>query len=360
MNLLWPTVLLLLALIPLLIGLYVWMLRRRRRFTVRYSSLSLVRAALPRYSYVRRHLPFALFLLALASLVIGLGRPVSVVNVPAGEATIMLAMDVSRSLCSTDIAPNRLVAATEAALSFIQGQPSSTVIGIVGFAGFAELIHPPTGDQEVLEDVVVSLTTGRRTAIGSGILESLDAIAEFDQSIAPTVRDPRTEVAPTPMPSGAYVPSIIVLLTDGASNAGPEPLEAAQQAVDRGVRVYTIGFGTAQGGSMNCGQQYLGGNQFGDGQMSGWGGGWGSGGDPQNSGFRRGIDEETLQAVSDMTGGEYYAAESAEELHAVFAGLPTSLITRAEITEISFIFVALGALLALLAIGLSLRWNPLP
>ncbi len=356
MNLLWPGFLLLLGLIPLLIGVYIWMLRRRRRFTVRYSSLSLVRAALPRYSYLRRHLPFALFLLAMGSLVLGLGRPVSVVNVPAGEATIILAMDVSRSMCSTDIAPNRLVAATEAALSFIQEQPSSTVIGIVGFAGFAELIHPPTGDQEVLEDVVVSLTTGRRTAIGSGILESLDAIAEFDQSIAPTVSDPRTDVQPTPMPSGAYVPSIIVLLTDGASNAGPEPLEAAQQAVDRGVRVYTIGFGTAQGGRMNCSQQFLSGNQLSGGPLSGsqWGG------TSQGGGFRRGIDEETLIQVSDMTGGEYYSAESAEELQAVFESLPTSLITRPEITEISFIFAAIGALLAALAIGLSLLWNPLP
>jgi len=358
MNLLWPEFLLLLGLIPLLIGIYIWVLRRRRRFTVRYSSLSLVRAALPRYSYLRRHLPFALFLLALASLVIGLGRPISVINVPAGEATIMLTMDVSRSMCSTDIPPNRLVAASEAALSFIQGQPSSTVIGIVGFAGFAELIHPPTGDQEVLEDVVVSLTTGRRTAIGSGILEALDAIAEFDQSIAPTVRDPRTDIQPTPMPSGVYVSSIVVLLTDGASNAGPEPLEAAQQAVERGVRVYTIGFGTAQGGRMNCGQQFLGGSQMGSGPFGG--GQFGGGGDPQNGGFRRGIDEETLKAVSAMTGGEYYSAESAEELHAVFDSLPTSLITRPEITEISFIFAALGALLAALAVGLSLRWNPLP
>jgi len=358
MNLLWPGFLLLLGLIPLLICIYIWVLRRRRRFTVRYSSLSLVRAALPRYSYLRRHLPFALFLLALASLVIGLGRPISVINVPAGEATIMLTMDVSRSMCSTDIPPNRLVAASEAALSFIQGQPSSTVIGIVGFAGFAELIHPPTGDQEVLEDVVVSLTTGRRTAIGSGILEALDAIAEFDQSIAPTVRDPRTDIQPTPMPSGVYVSSIVVLLTDGASNAGPEPLEAAQQAVERGVRVYTIGFGTAQGGRMNCGQQFLGGSQMGSGPFGG--GQFGGGGDPQNGGFRRGIDEETLKAVSAMTGGEYYSAESAEELHAVFDSLPTSLITRPEITEISFIFAALGALLAALAVGLSLRWNPLP
>lgn len=270
----------------------------------------------------------------------------------------MLAMDVSRSMCSTDISPNRLVAASEAALSFIQGQPASTVIGIVGFAGFAELIHPPTGDQEVLEDVVVSLTTGRRTAIGSGILESLDAIAEFDQSIAPTVRDPRTDAQPTPMPSGVYVPSIVVLLTDGASNAGPEPLDAAQQAVDRGVRVYTIGFGTARGGRMNCGQQFLGGSQLSSGPFAG--GQFGGGGDPQGGGFRRGIDEETLKAVSAMTGGEYYSAESAEELHAVFDSLPTSLITRPEITEISFIFAAIGALLAALAIGLSLRWNPLP
>ena len=356
MDLLWPGFLLLLGLIPLLIAIYIWMLRRRRRFAVRYSSLSLVRAAMTHQSRWRRHLPFALFLLALAGLVIALGRPVAIVSVPAGQATIMLAMDVSRSMCSTDIPPNRLIAAEEAALSFIESQPPSTQIGVVAFAGFAELIHPPTADQEVLADAVQSLTTGRRTGIGNGILEAIDAIAELDQSVAPSVRGTTAVLQPTPVPNGAYVPSIIVLLTDGANNTGVEPVDAAQQAVDRGVRVYTIGFGTERGGMMNC-------VGFGGDPFSGFGGGGGGGNDPfggGGGGFRRGIDEDTLKLVADMSGGAYYSAESADELQQVFEDLPTSLIMRHETTEISFVFAALGALLATLAIGLSLLWNPLP
>lgn len=353
MDLLWPGFLLLLGLIPVLVGVYIWMLRRRRRFAVRYSSLALVRAALPDQSRWRRHLPFALFLLALASLVFALGRPVSIISVPAGRATIILSMDVSRSMCSTDIEPNRLQAAKAAALSFIADQPFSTQIGIVAFAGFAQVIQVPTSDQEVLEDAIGSLTTGRRTGIGNGILEALDALAETDPSIAPSVRNPAADIQPTPVPNGAYAPSIVVLLTDGANNVGVEPVDAAQQAVDRGIRVYTIGFGTERGGTMNCGG-FVGSEPF-----SGFGGNepFGGGG---GGGFRRGIDEETLQQVSDMTGGAYYAAESVNELQEVFENLPTSLITRHETTEISFIFVAAGALLAVLAIGLAMLWNPLP
>lgn len=165
MSFLWPGLLWLLGLIPLLAAAYIWMLRRRRRFVVRYASLSLVRAALPRHSRLRRHLPFALFLLALAGLVIALARPVTIVSVPTGRATIMLAMDVSGSMCSTDISPNRLEAAQLAAISFIESQRSNTQIGIVAFAGFAELIMPPTTDQAVLEEAIVSLTTGRWTAL---------------------------------------------------------------------------------------------------------------------------------------------------------------------------------------------------
>ncbi|MBX3014880.1 MAG: VWA domain-containing protein [Caldilineaceae bacterium] len=353
MDLLWPGFLLLLGFIPVLIGLYIWMLRRRRRFSVRFSSLSLVRAALPDQSRWRRHLPFALFLLALASLILAVARPLAIVSVPAGRATIILSLDVSRSMCSTDIEPNRLQAAKAAALSFIADQPFSTQIGLVAFAGFAQVIQLPTSDQEVLEDAIGSLTTGRRTGIGNGILEALDALAETDPSLAPSARTP-ADPQPTPVPNGAYAPSIIVLLTDGANNVGVEPLAAAQQALDRGIRVYTIGFGTARGGSMNCGG-FVGSEPF-----SGFGSGndlFGGGG---GGGFRRGIDEDTLIQVSDMTGGAYYAAESAAELQEVFENLPTSLITRHETTEISFAFVAAGAFLALLAIGLAMRWNPLP
>ena len=351
MSFLWPGFLLLLGLIPLMVAVYIWMLRRRRRFAVRYSSLALVREALPRRSRLRRHLPFALFLLALTGLVTALARPVAVVSVPTGRANIMLAMDVSWSMCSTDIPPNRLEAAQAAALSFVESQDSSTQIGIVAFAGFAELILMPTNDQEVLRDAIESLTTGRWTAIGSAVLKSLDSIAEIDGTVAPIVTDTSLGIQPTPVPKGAYAPSIIVLLTDGASNQGPLPLEAAQQAVDRGVRVYTIGFGTEQGGEINCGPQFRGGEPY-------WGGGrrFGGGGGR----WRRGIDEPTLMQIADMTGGTYYSAESANELQDVFQSLPTYLITKHETREISVGFVALGALLAALAMALSLIWHPLP
>jgi Ca-activated chloride channel family protein len=352
MDFLWPGFLLLLGLIPLMVAIYIWMLRRRRRSAVRYSSLALVREALPHRSHLRRHLPFALFLLALAGLVMALARPVAIVSVPTGRANILLAMDVSWSMCSTDIPPNRLEAAQAAAMSFVESQKSSTQIGIVAFAGFAELILMPTNDQEVLRDAIESLTTGRWTAIGSAVLKSLDSIAEIDGTVAPIVTDTSLGIQPTPVPKGAYAPSIIVLLTDGASNQGPLPLEAAQQAVDRGVRVYTIGFGTEQGGEINCGPQFGGGEPFFGGGGRRFGGGGGR--------WRRGIDEPTLMQIADMTGGTYYSAESANELQEVFQGLPTYLITKHETREISVAFVAIGALMAAIAMALSLIWHPLP
>jgi Ca-activated chloride channel family protein len=350
MDWLWPTSLILLVLVPALIGAYIWALRRRR-FAVRYSSLSLLREALAGQSQLRRHLPFGLLLCGVGSLVLALGRPVAVMSVPTGQTTILMVIDVSRSMCSTDIPPTRLEAAQAAALSFIQGQRSGTQIGIVAFAGLAELVQAPTTDREALETAIRSLLTGRRTAIGSGILAGIDAIAGIDPNVAPIPAADSVDQAPPPVPKGAYAPSIIVLLTDGASNAGPQPVEAAQQAADRGLRVYTIGFGTENGSaSPLCGQQFIGGEPRGGGFGNG-GGGFG--------GFRRGIDEETLKKVAEITGGEYYSAESAGELQQVFAGLPISLITRHEVIEISVIFTALGALLAAVAVGLAMLWRPL-
>ena len=348
MNVLWPGFLLLLGLVPLIVAVYILM-RRRRRVALRYSSLALVRAALPRYARLRQHLPFALFLLALCGLIIALGRPVRIVSIPSGHATIILAMDVSGSMRQTDIQPSRLEAAQAAALSFIHDQKATTQIGIVAFAGYAELIQPPTSDQEALQVAVESLTTARATAIGSGILKSLDAIAEIDHNVAPSVTNPSPGAQPAPVPKGAFAPDVIVLLTDGVSNAGPAPLTSAQQAVDRGVRVYTIGFGTANGSG-----------QFGGGGFFGRGNQQPGGGQQFGGGFRRGIDETTLKQIAQMTGGTYYAATSAGELLKVFQNLPTHVITKHEVMEISVVFAAIGALLVALAIGLSLRWHPLP
>ena len=340
MTLLWPGFLWLLGLVPLFIGIYIWMLRRQR-VGLRYSSLSLVRVALPRYSNHKRHVPFALFLLALTSLIVTMARPVQIVSIPSGQATIILALDVSGSMRQQDIRPSRLQAAKAAALSFIDNQKASTRIAIVAFAGYAELIQPATSDHAALQYAIQSLTTARGTAIGSGILEALDAIAEIDPNVAPSVTDPSSEEEPIPVPKGAYVPHIIVLLTDGVATTGPFPLDAAQQAVDRGVRIYTIGFGTENG-------------------SSDFGGGPPGGGQRQGGGFRRGIDEETLKQIAAMSDGKYYAASSANELLDVFQHLPTYLITISEVTEISFVFAALGALLVAISIALSLRWQPLP
>ncbi len=356
MDFLWPGFLFLLLLIPLIVVLYLWV-QRRRRVAVRYSSLSLLREAMPRSSFLRRHLPFILMLLALTGLIAAVARPVSVAAVPTDQTTVLLSIDVSRSMCSTDIKPSRIEAAQAAALSFIQHEDNRRLIGIVAFSGFAEVIQAPTTDKAALQAAIESLTTGRRTAIGSGLLKALDAIAEVDESIAPSTTDPSLE--PPPVAKGAYAPDIIVLLTDGVTNAGPLPLDAAQQAANRGVRVYTIGFGTSEGGGgfPSCGQRFIGGEpQFGG---PGGGGGFGGGGFG-GGGFRRGIDEEALKQVSALTGGAYYSAESADELQRVFQELPTSLIVKHETTEISVFFTALGALLAALAILLGLLWHPLP
>jgi Ca-activated chloride channel family protein len=352
MSLLWPGFLFLLLIIPLMIAVYIWVLRRRRRFAIRYSSLSLVREAATQQSWLRRHLPFILFLFALASLVFALARPVATVTIPSNRATVILAIDVSRSMCSTDIPPNRLQAAKDAALSFVRNQKSGRRVGIVAFAGFAELIQPPTIDIGSLEDAITNLTTARRTAIGSAILRSLDAIAEIDDRVAPSdLRSSDNPTNPPPASKGEYVPHIIVLLTDGASNAGPLPASAAQQAAERGVRVYTIGFGTRNNSSpMNCGEQFQGEDPFG-------GGGFG----PQfgGGGFRREIDEETLKQIADTTGGTYYAATSAGELQDVFQNLPTYVVATRETIEISVFFTAVAVLITIIAMILSFLWHPL-
>jgi Ca-activated chloride channel homolog len=332
MKFLWPDALIALALIPLLILLYVWRQRRRRRFAVRYSSLSLVRAALPAQSRLRRYLPMALFFLALASLAVALARPVTVTRVPAGRATVMLTLDVSGSMRMNDISPTRLAAAQQAALGFVDKQKNTNQVGIVAFAEIAQLVQAPTTVQQDLDNAIYSLTTGRRTAIGEGIIASLHTITDFSQ-------DPGT--LSTPTPQGQYRPDIIVLLTDGVSNSGIDPLEAARQARDSGVRIYAIGFGTQTG---STGQNGFGRNGFGRGGFAG----------------RFGFDEATLKTIASMTGGAYYSASSAGELQTVFDSLPTVLVTREETLEISVAFAALAALLVVSAVLLSQLWHPLP
>jgi len=259
------------------------------------------------------------------------------IAVPAGRATVMLVMDVSSSMTQMDILPSRLAAAKDAALSFVERQQANNQIGIVAFASIAQLVQAPSTDSVELERAIRNLTTGRGTAIGGGILTALEAIAEFNQGAAAAANGGGTGSRPTPTTEGKYAPDIVVLLTDGMYNAGIDPLTAAQQAVASRVRIYTIGYGTNDGGRAQ-------GNRF----FGGWGGGI------------QGIDEESLQAIAAMTGGEYYTASSANQLQKVFASLPTVLVTREETMEISVLFAAVGALLVVSAVLLSQVWHPLP
>jgi Ca-activated chloride channel family protein len=362
MSILWPAALVSLAAIPLLIVAYWWLLRRRRRFAVRYASLSLIRAAVPRRSRWRRHLPFALFLAGLSALMVAMSRPQAVVEVPLSRTSIILALDVSRSMCSTDVEPNRLTVAQEAARTFVQEQADGTRIGVVGFAGFAELIVPPTTDTEVLLHAIDNLTTALGTVIGNATLESIDAIAEVNPEVAPSTLDLGAGPGGAPPAGEGYVPDIVVLLTDGANSRGVDPILAAEQAVERRVRVYTIGFGTSEPVAMVCTRQQLGADLFDDQIGGGRFGGGGTGAGAIGGGFRQYlvIDEPTLQTIADRTGGAYYRAEDADQLSEVFAELPTQVELQEEEVEVTVGFAIAGTLLAALAIGLSLAWNRYP
>ena len=355
MDWIWPDFLLLLGLIPFIIALYVGILKWRYRFAIRYSSLSLVNQSILKSSLLRRHLPFALFLLALTSLVIAMGRPLTSESILSGQTTIILALDISRSMCMRDITPNRLEVARGTALSFIQQPVLGTQVGIVAFAGFAELAQAPTTDIPLLEAALTNIATSSQTAIGSAILRSLDAISEVDKRVATSeeiglLPDSSSEQFLQPrVPKDGYVPHIIVLLTDGASNTGPPPLAAAQQAAERGVRIYSIGFGTTKAAIMDCW------NPFPDDPPSSptLESGVGSGS------FGNAPDEATLKQIAEITGGKFYAATSAVELQAVFQDLHSFIAETNKTIEVSVYFAAAGAVMAIAAFLLSVLWHPL-
>jgi Ca-activated chloride channel homolog len=359
MSFAWPLALVSLLVVPLIVGVYWWLLRRRRRQAVRYSSVALLRSVLPRRKRWQRHLPIALLLASLVALGLAAGRPHVERDVPYARTSIILALDVSGSMCSTDVEPNRLAVAQEASREFVEDQPDDIRMGLVVFSGFAELAVPPTTEREELMATIDSVTTGRGTAIGSAMLKGLDAIAEVNPAVQPVGDVYALEDAPVAPPAGGgppsddYVPDIIVLLTDGRNTRGIEPLDAVPHAVERRVRVYTIGFGTTQPADLSCTREQLGGQVFGGGFG---GGGAGFGG----FGGARIADTPTLVAVAKQTGGTYHAAEDADQLRDVFAELPKDVATQKQQTEVTWVLAALGALLAAGAVAASIRWSPYP
>ena len=359
-----------------LLAAYLWQLRRRRRRAVRYSSVALVRVAVGHQSRWRRHVPIALVLASLALLGVASARPQVRADVPVASLAVILALDVSRSMCATDVSPNRLSAAQDAVRQFIRSQDDQTRIGLVLFSGFAQLAVAPTYDRDQLLQAVDGLTTGRGTTIGAAILKSVDAIAELDPKVAPSDASAGETGSGESQPGGAptgpsgppvsppaakapIAPEIVVLLTDGANTRGISPQAAAVQAAARGIRVYPIAFGTTQPTQMVCTANQLGGLAEGSGRGDGGRGGFGGLGGPDVRRYLQ-VDEDALRTVATTTGGEYFKATDADQLNGVLSDLPKYVKVEQQDLEITAGFAALAAVLLVAGLWLSLRRNTFP
>ena len=339
MTFLWPTFLWSLLLLPLLVLLYLWLLRRRRRSTVRLASLGVAKAALGKGPGWRRHVPPLLMLLAIGTLLVAMARPLAVITLPMAQRTIILAMDVSGSMRATDVQPSRIVAAQEAAKTFVNSLPREVRVGVVAFAGTAAVVQAPTTSREDIIAAIDRFQLQRATATGSGIILSLatifpDAGIEISQATGQRnmpgpldeKKDKKEEF--TPVEPGSYTSAAIIMLTDGARTTGPDPLEAAKMAADRGVKVYTVGIGTVAGETIG---------------FEGWS-------------MRVRLDEAALKQVALLTQAEYFYAGTAQDLLKVYQSLSAKLVVEKKETEITAFFAAAGALLALLGAGLSVWW----
>ena len=334
MSFLWIEMLWLLLLLPLLVLIYVLLQQRRKKFALRYASLSLVKDALGRGPGVRRHIPAALLLLCIAVMLFALSRPAATITLPSQHGTVILTIDVSGSMRAEDLKPNRIEAAKSAARAFVEKQPRRVRIGVVSFSAHAALVQTPTADRAKVLAAINRLKTQRGTAVGSGILTSLDAIfektGEDPPQPAPVAADDSELEQITPR---TYAPAAVVLLSDGQSNQGPPVMEIAQKASDLGVRVYTVGVGSSQGGVIAI----------------------------RGRSIRVRLDEDSLKAVADETNGAYFKADSETDLYDIYETLSSDLVFETGKTELTAVFTGF-AILVLLAAGiLSQLWlNRLP
>ena len=354
MTYLWPEMLWVLLAVPLLVAAYVLLLRRKKKGALRYASVSLMKVALGPSQRLRRHIPPLLFLLAFIAMIIAVARPSTVITLPSQQQTIMLAMDVSLSMGAKDVDPNRLTAAQAAAKSFVEEYPTDTRIGIVAFGATASLVQTPTQNREELLAAIERFQLQRGTATGSALyltlatlfpdagidLESLVFKGGLTRYGAPVIRpeaksplerkepksEPKKELKP--VPPGSYTSAVIILLSDGRRTTGPDPMEAAKMAADRGVKVYTVGFGTKEGAMIG---------------FEGW------------SVYVR-LDEETLKAIAETTRGEYFHAGTAADLRKVYQSLNARLVLERKETEVTFLLAAAAAALLLASALLSLLW----
>jgi Ca-activated chloride channel family protein len=367
----WPGMLWLLLLVPAAAAAYVWMLRRKKAAAAKWANLAMVREAMGGKSSFRRHVPPLLLLGSLALMLTAAARPNAVLTLASRRATIMLAMDVSGSMRAADVDPNRISAAQAAAKTFIKGEPRNVRIGIVAFAGTAFLVQSPTNNRDDLNAAIDRFELQRGTAVGSGILVSLQSLFPDENIDLPGFRggfggyggygstfggygggyggyggygggygnpdpspldksQPKGGKKPPgpPVPPGSNTADLIIVMTDGQTNAGADPIDAARMAANHGVRVFTVGFGSTEGADVGFGGRFM----------------------------RAQLDEEALKQIADMTKGQYFRATNSIELKKIYQGLNTQLIKETRETEITALFSVAAAALALAAAGLSMLW----
>jgi len=352
-SFLWPDLLWGLSIIPALLVWYLIMQKRRRMAAVRYANLALVKQAAQGRRVWRRHVPPALMALSLALLMLAAARPVALLTLPTTEQTIILAMDVSGSMRATDVKPSRLEASQTAAKAFIDALPKQVKVGIVAFAGTAQVVQPATVNRQDLHAAIDRFQLQRATATGSALVVALAELfpdhgidlgqlgnrSPFDepQVSAGSAGNTNAESANgkgkkapfRPVEPGSYNSAAIILLTDGQRTTGFDTTEAATMAAERGVRVYTVGVGTVEG-------EVIG--------FDGWT-------------MRVRLDEDSLKEMADTTKGEYFHAGTAENLRKVYESLGTRLTMETTETEVTSLLALLAALLTIMAGMLSIHWH---
>jgi Ca-activated chloride channel family protein len=331
-----------LLLVPAGIAVYVLVQRRRSRYAVRFTNVALLENLVPKTPAWRRHVPAALYLVAMGALVVALARPSMAVAVPREEATVILTMDVSGSMMATDVSPSRLDAATAAATAFVDGLPAGVKVGLVAFSTAPRVLVSPTTDRAAIRQGIDDLQARGGTALGDAIATSLQA-AGLDPSTratpntAPTPSpDPSSSTAPSPSPSGGTTERPViatVLLSDGANSTGDlEPLPAAEQAAALGVPIYTIALGTSDGVVTV----------------------------PDDLGALHTVnvppDTETLAAIAETTGGRAFEAPTADQLKAIYDNLGSRIGYTTEQREVTQWFAAAALLMVVAGAGLAAHW----
>jgi len=319
MSFAWPAALLSLALIPLLVLAYALIQRRRVKYAMRFTNLDLLANVVDRSPGWRRHLPPVFALAALAALLVALARPETTIAVPRDEASVVLAIDVSGSMMATDVPPTRLDAAKQAASTFVKALPERFGVGLVSFSTGATSLAEPTDDRVQILHLIAGRDAHTGTAIGDAIASAIDLVPKDDDGKVPTGKDGKPLVS-------------ILLLSDGASTQGISVDDAIGLAKNAGIAVNTIALGT-DAGTVTVP------NELGEMQT-----------------VSVAPDRDTLRRIADETGGTYFDAPTADDLNAVYESVGSQVAWDERKQEVTVAFAGAGAVLLLVASGLSALW----